>query len=213
MTDFDYDCYRKKQVAHSAVKKKNGSRSKCCTLPSDLLSPAQLRKKNGKVVQYNMKQPMTWEAFKALPSDLAKEYLDYLVSEYDVGAKQIADMFGVAVGTLSKQIHTIPGFFFRKAHRMDKSKEDAWKRFLTGPEPDTAQGPVEAEPEAPAEEPATQPEPELVDLDIVLRFYGNNTDPNLIANAIALLKCLSGVHLRTMNVVWSQKDNTCVVPW
>lgn len=206
MTDFDYDCYLKKQVAHSAVRKKNGSRSKRCTLPSDILTNAQRKKLNGKVVTYKMGSPMTWKEYKDLPDDLKKQYLDNLISKYDVGSKQIAEMLGVSCGTLSKNLPTAQGFSFRKAHRMNRSMLEAWNRFLTG-EPEQKEKPAE---EAPVENPVSEQtgqtadaaEQESITLDVRLAFTGGQIDPSKIADALTVLRCVAGVRLGEVHVRW-----------
>lgn len=47
MNDFDYDIVQKKRLVASARKQKCGSKSKKCSLPSDNLTAAQLKAKNG----------------------------------------------------------------------------------------------------------------------------------------------------------------------
>ena len=60
MNDFDYDALQKKRIASGAFHMKRGSRSKRCSLPSDNLTPAQLKRRNGPVSTYKLDQPMSW---------------------------------------------------------------------------------------------------------------------------------------------------------
>ena len=208
MTDFDYDCYLKKQVAHSAARRKNGSRSKRCTLPSDTMTEAQKKKLNGRVVTYYMNRPMTWADFKTMPEDLKKQYLDFLVSEFDAGSKQISQMFGIAGGTLTKYIPA--GFSFRKAHRMDKSKVEAWERFLAGETPQAEEVPAQPEEPAPAEQ-ELPAEENVTFLNVTLNFKGGEINPDLMADAITVLRCLPGVRIVQTNVNWINKNSDN--PW
>ena len=52
MNDFDFDVLQKKRIARGAYHRKNGSKSKRCTLPSDYLTAAEKRKLNGEVMDY-----------------------------------------------------------------------------------------------------------------------------------------------------------------
>lgn len=72
-------------------------------LPSDSLTPAQLRKQSGAVVEYNLGKPMTYEQLLQLPVDLRKKYLDKLVAEYNANQRALAEMLGCNRQTLSRQ--------------------------------------------------------------------------------------------------------------
>ena len=100
MTDFDYDAKQKKDIARSAARRKCGSKSKRCTLPSDHLTDAQKRKLNGPVESVKLDQPMKWNQFKALPDSLKKEYLVRLIQDYGANAGMLGRMFGVTSNTV-----------------------------------------------------------------------------------------------------------------
>jgi len=102
MNEFDYDVKQKKNIAHGAFARKRGSKSKKCTLPSDLLTDAQKRKLNGPCASVKLGAPMTWGAFLKLTPSLAEEYLKDLRDSYDVTQQMLAQMFCVHFATVGR---------------------------------------------------------------------------------------------------------------
>jgi hypothetical protein len=136
MTDFDYDVKQKKSIARGAYARKGGSKSKKCSLPSDLLTDAQKRKLNGPCVEVKLDEPMKWDRFKSLPVSLAKEYIANLRETYNPSQKMLAEMFGVgqsAVCTVFKSLGINSG----PARRADygeetRIKQAKWDAFCHG---------------------------------------------------------------------------------
>ena len=136
MTDFDYDVKQKKNIAHGAFARKRGSKSKKCTLPSDLLTDAQKRKLNGPCDSVKLDEPMTWERFKGLPLSLAKEYVTNLRGTYGATQKMFAQMFEVSPPFLSKTFGAM-GFssLFSKSHgsfEENRIRQAKWDAFCNG---------------------------------------------------------------------------------
>ena len=136
MNDFDYDVKQKKSIARGAYARKGGSKSKKCSLPSDLLTPAQKRKLNGPCDSVKLDEPMTWERFKDLPLSLAKEYVTNLRETYGATQKMFAQMFGVSPPFLSKTFGTM-GFssLFSKSHgsvEENRIRQAKWDAFCNG---------------------------------------------------------------------------------
>ena len=102
MNDFDYDALQKKRIAAGARHMKRGSRSKRCSLPSDNLTPAQLKRRNGPVLTYNLNAPMDWGTYKLLTLDMKKQYLSNLI-EHRIPNSWIADLFRVSEATVSAE--------------------------------------------------------------------------------------------------------------
>lgn len=102
MHDFDYDAMQKKRIARGAAHMKRGSKSKKCSLPSDGMTAAQLRRLSGPVSTYKLDEPMKWESFKAMPKDLQKQYIVRLQETYQANDGMLAQMLGVSVPTSSK---------------------------------------------------------------------------------------------------------------
>ena len=149
MNDFDYDVYRKKNVARSAARRKCGSKSKKCTLPSDHLTKSQLKKLNGEVVTYKMKEPIVWKEFKAMPPALQSEYITGLINEFHVTMKYVADMLGISTATFRRHLQTeCTGVRFTRGKRMSLDAEQAWLRFLgdyPAPSAESVQEPDESD--------------------------------------------------------------------
>lgn len=156
MNDFDYEVMQKKRAAYGARHKKNGSKSKACGLPSDHLTPAQLRKLSGEVKTYNLDAPMSWAGFKVMPVDLQQEYLRSLNSRFGVGCATISkDLFGKSLSTLAAWMSYHGYSVAFKGKRLSNAEREAWERWLVQ-EPVEDELPEELPVEEPQEEPAAE---------------------------------------------------------
>lgn len=135
MTDFDYDCYKKKQIGYSAIKRKCGSKSRKCSLPSDRLTTKQWNERCGNVMSYQIGKPMQWLEFQKLPKDLKEEYLNNLIEKYSANAKNMAEMFGVNPATIFRVVKNdgLNVRFLRGKHPTGDQLQ-AYQRFLDGEE-------------------------------------------------------------------------------
>lgn len=122
----------RKITGYGAFHKKNGSKSKRCSLPSDNLTAKQLRERSGEVKTYNLNKPMDWISFIQMPADLQADYLNRLIEKY--GARQIdmADMLGIDNSTLSRYIkNKLNGSVNFNSTGKRKASED-WLSFVEG---------------------------------------------------------------------------------
>lgn len=125
-------------------------------LPSDSMTPAQLRQQSGAVVEYNLGKPMTYEQLVLLPDDLKKKYLDKLVAEYNANQVVLAEMLGIHRQTLSRRCKEWGVAFPQGAAAImqpdEKLRFIAWKNGVTALAPvedkPTITAPVVAEPPA-----------------------------------------------------------------
>lgn len=131
MTDFAYDCLQKKRLAQQAKYRKNGSKSKKCTLPSDRLTNRQWKERCGPVMSYSMGVPVVWDAFKNFPLDIQKEYITSLQNKYGATATDLGKMFGVKALTVRKHSDKYGlGLTFPRGHSMNPAERAEWRKFL-----------------------------------------------------------------------------------
>lgn len=150
MDDFNYDCMQKKRVASGARHMKRGSKSKKCYLPSDMLTPAQIKKKNGKVIKMDMTKPTSFNDFKTWPTDIQKEYLMRYVNEFGCTITDLAALLNVYHSTLRKHMVDI-GFdkkIFTPGKRMSKENRLRFNQWLNTYRPTFEQMESQVEPEA-----------------------------------------------------------------
>lgn len=95
----------RKRLARGAFSKKNGSRSKYVSLPSDKLTEKQRRELNGTLYSYDISKPMDWSTFVYMPLDIQREYLINLCKDHSGRLKDAAEMFGIAAGSLGNYIN------------------------------------------------------------------------------------------------------------
>lgn len=96
----DYDVRDRKSLARAARYKKNGSKSKKCMLPSDRLTDAQIRKRNGGLKVYQIGKPITWAEFTRYPVEMQKEYLEHFAQKHRCNAPMLARMMGISAATI-----------------------------------------------------------------------------------------------------------------
>ena len=136
MTDFDFDVLQKKRTASGARHRKNGSKSKRCSLPSDNLTEAQKRKLNGPVYTLKM-EPMTWSELMKLPDTLRKEYLSELVKTYEASQRMMADMLGMSQSTVRNELNRLGVRSGKSGGRGSRGdiydrRKAAWAAFCNG---------------------------------------------------------------------------------
>lgn len=132
MNDFDYDVMQKKRIAASARRRVCGSKSRYCGLPSDHLTPAQIKARSGPVMTYAMNQPMTYAEFKKMPLDLQQTYLNGLRNRFGCGATNIsADLFGMNKSSLCRYMKAA-GLkpVATRGDRMTESDRERWEEWL-----------------------------------------------------------------------------------
>lgn len=146
MNDFDYEVMQKKRIARGAAHMKRGSKSKKCSLPSDHMTQAEWKRRNGPVSTYSLNQPMDWETFKSLPVDIQQSYIDILQSRFNVTTSAISrDLFGKTGPTLKNHMEkTGIKYIQMKGRNMSAEEKDLWESWLSPAAPEWA--PAEEDP-------------------------------------------------------------------
>lgn len=151
MNDFDFDVMTKKRIARGAAARKCGSKSRRCTLPSDYLTDAQKKARNGKLSTYNLSKPMTYEQFKLMPRDLQREYLLKLRNDMHASSRVIAQMFGCSYETVRVVIRDLGINTGGKKMYMNLDQLLRWNNWLSGDAANTPVAVTEPETETEAE--------------------------------------------------------------
>ncbi len=131
VTDFDYDILQKKRTARGAQHRKGKRGGRTCKMTSDRLTPKQWKELNGKIMSYNLNEPMTWADFKAASAQLQTEYLLNLIKTYNVNYSSLSQMFGINRAKLKAHIlaNQIP-VSFRAGCSMSAVERAAWDEFM-----------------------------------------------------------------------------------
>ena len=135
MTDeefiFSQTSRERKRIAAGAYHKKGGAKSKKCSLPSDRLTPKQLRGMNSEVETYKLGKPMGWIEFFGMPEDLKLEYLTQCIEVYGARSIDLDSMFEVGRGYTSAYIKRhFPDMNFFKRQGAPKVQSKKWLDFI-----------------------------------------------------------------------------------
>lgn len=89
----------------------------------------ELEAMNCPTYSVNLKEPITYEKFKAIPKDLQKVYLDEVFKNYRIGPSAIARMFGISNQYCGKLLRDL-GYSFPT--RASRKAEAAFAAFCEG---------------------------------------------------------------------------------
>lgn len=200
MSDYNpfYDDVKERNAMKSGASHKvNGSKSKRCTLPSDNLTPAQKRKLNGPVKEYELHKAMPWAEFKQLPLDLQQVHLDYIQRRFRVGPAIISKLvFGLSDSGLwfyAKEKGLT--YVTYRGQRLTEATREAIENWMNGigePEPVTEEPTEAVVVDAPVEEtPVAEPAP--VPENPVKKLVVENLSAHISGTADDLLSYISAM--------------------
>lgn len=154
MNDFEYDVMQKKRIARGAHHMKRGSKSRRCTLPSDYMTAAQLKARNGPLKTYNLNAPMCYEEFKQMPRDLQTAYINGLQKRFGVGVAKIsAELFEGSKSMLLKYTRDKGIALSGEGKKLNKEERKRWQCWLRGEKLEEISTEAAHLSEAPAETP------------------------------------------------------------
>jgi len=109
MNDFDYEVKQRKALARNAIHRKGGSKSKKCSLPSDHMTKAEWKKRNGEVMSYNLDRPIKYSEWRLMPDDLQREYWTKLREKFpNIANNRIRrDMLRISEPVLNKELERL----------------------------------------------------------------------------------------------------------
>lgn len=84
------DIKEKKAAGRGIYHKKNGSKSKKCSLPSDYMTRKEKMAMNGEVMSYNPNKFYSYAEFKQLPMEYQIKYINSLLTRYNCSFTAIA---------------------------------------------------------------------------------------------------------------------------
>jgi len=138
--DFEYDILQKKRLARSAQHRKGKRGGQTCRMMTDHLTDKQWKELNGKVMSYNMNEPMTWAEFKSASIHIQAEYLQHLIANFKVNSSSLAQMFGVTPAAVRRHIEVNQmQIRFKVGNSMTAAEREAWERFLNRAEAQAAE--------------------------------------------------------------------------
>lgn len=199
MNEFDYEVMQRKRTANSARHRKNGSKSKKCSLPSDGMSQKEWKERNGEVMSYNLTKPMSYEKWKSLPRDIQQLYICTLQDLYDASVNGIAKMFGITSGALWGYVKRHGIVINAEMRKRTKEQMAKWERFMQGDtdEPTQETTPPQATegaelhgpivPSFKAQGTAEPPRKPGMALDSFTLQFSGEFDPDAIRNSLAMI--------------------------
>lgn len=101
---FYSDVRDKKTIGRGARHRRRGSKTQYVSLPSDNMTEAQWKRRNGEMATYQMGAPIAWSVFRDMPDDLKGEYIRRLHHRFGITAAELAKAFGVSYNTFRKTI-------------------------------------------------------------------------------------------------------------
>ena len=124
MNAFEREIAEKKRVARGARHKKGRGRG--CRLPSDCLTPAQLKGLNSPVISYRMDRPQRYQALLTWPEDLRREYIVKLRDGFGADARMLAGVLAVSAGEAEALMGSL-GISPGKPTAEARERFEAWK--------------------------------------------------------------------------------------
>lgn len=181
MTDFEYDCYQRKQLTYGARHRVNGSKSRKCPMSTDHMTQKQWRERNGAVVTVSMKEPMTWSKFITLSKTMQEDYIRALQNDFGATGQQFIQMFKISNKTFYNYLrdHDL-NITFKPGKKMTKSQREVWEYFINRNEDTASQSKEKSKKEKVAEDLTAPPsEDKKVSTDTIIPESNSSNISNI----------------------------------
>ncbi len=122
-----YDEQKERNSTARSARMRPGGKKKYL-LPSDKLSAGEIKKLNGEITVYTMKEPISLNKFRGYPKDIQKEYLKWFVDEFGATARMMAKVFGVSDTYMCKVVQqmNLNGLMPRSTTVEKRLQFEAW---------------------------------------------------------------------------------------
>lgn len=102
---FISDVKERKTIARNSRYKKNGCKSKKCTLPSDYMTRKEIAAMNSDVITCKFDEFYSWEDFKKFKDSTKIDYIEHICSKYSCSISAVSILvFGLGKTGLSNYI-------------------------------------------------------------------------------------------------------------
>lgn len=153
--DYYEDQKERNHTARSARQRTGGKKK--YLLPSDRMSASELKKMNGEITVYTMKEPISWIKFKSYPKDIQKEYIQWFVDEFGASRRVFVSMFQVSAAPVYNYFKE-RGYLDMLVKQMTEDNTAKFDEWLKQYRPKTEQeAPVVEEPKKEKVKPVEQP--------------------------------------------------------
>lgn len=107
MNAFEQEIRNMQELSRSARRRVSRARSRRCSLPSDRLTEAQWRAKNGPVRTVRLGRPMDWADYQQLDDSLRRCYLQDLLERCGISGEELGAMLGTDWETAREEVRRL----------------------------------------------------------------------------------------------------------
>lgn len=201
------DINQKKVIARSSHNKRSHTgKGGSIRFPSDSLTKKELKEMNSATKTYKMNEPISWADFKAMPTDLQRQYLKNLRDTYNVEFSTIATMFGCSTWTMNDVAKKLGLGANGKKIKLADQNLKGWEAFCNG---NNAASTVPAEeiittkPESTPEQPKKKPL-SVDEIKAAIPLHGSMSFSGNATQALETMIAILGGAAVDITISWQQ---------
>lgn len=130
MTEFDREVKSRKALVPSARRKKNGVKSKRCTMPFEYMTKKEIAKMNGELTSINLNKPYSMPEFKQFPETMQAEYLQNLVDKFDMSTVMPSKLLGCSISYANRIMRNLGIRIRANGKKSTKAQREAFDNFI-----------------------------------------------------------------------------------